>query len=67
MFFIITFESMTIVSLIPRFELKLVLMFFCIDSISELKTSIQIWHFATLAMIAIVIKGREIIGVKNNY
>jgi len=40
MFFIITFESMTILSLIPPFELELVLMFFCIDSIRELKTSI---------------------------
>jgi len=52
-----TLKSMTIVFLIPSFELGLVMMFFHIDSIRGFKTSFYTWVFATLFVMVLVVRG----------
>jgi hypothetical protein len=54
---VITIESTTIVSSIPTFQLKLIPMFFHMDSIREFRNSIQNWRFTTSAIIVIVVEG----------
>jgi hypothetical protein len=54
---IIIIELMTIVSSITIFELKLVPMFFHMDSIRKIRSSLQNWNLATISFIIISVKG----------
>jgi hypothetical protein len=54
---IIIIELMTIVSSITIFELKLVPMFFHMDSIREIRSSLQSWSLATISFIIVGVKG----------
>jgi hypothetical protein len=54
---IIIIELMTIVSPITAFELKLVLMFFHMDSIREIRSSFQSWSLVTMSFIIVGGKG----------
>jgi hypothetical protein len=54
---IIIIELTTIVSSIIVFELKLVPMFLHMDSIREIKNSLQSWSLATISFIMVVVKG----------
>jgi len=54
---IIIIELMTIVSSIAIFELKLVPMFFHMDSIRKIRSSLQNWNLATIFFIIISVKG----------
>ncbi len=62
---VITIESITIVLVIPTFQLKLIPMFFHMDSIREFKNYIQSWRFATIIVIGV--RGVGIAEVKNKY
>jgi hypothetical protein len=64
---VIIIESITIVSSIPTFQLKLIPMFFHMDSIREFKNYIQSWRFAAIIVIVIRVRGVGIAKVKNNY
>jgi hypothetical protein len=57
MHIVITIELMTIVSLITIFELKLVSMFFHMDSIREFLIFLQSWSFVTIAIIIVDVRG----------
>lgn len=61
MHIIITIESTTIMSSISSFHLKLIPMFFHIDSIREFKNYVQRWNFTS-----IVIYFTSVRGGKNN-
>jgi hypothetical protein len=54
---IIIIELMAIVSSITVFELKLVPMFFHMDSIRKVRSSLQSWSLATISFIIISVKG----------
>ncbi len=56
---VITFESTTVVSSIPTFQPKLILMFFHMDSIIKFSSSIQNWRFTTITIININVRGIE--------
>jgi len=58
---VITIESTIIVLSILVFQLKLIMMFFHMDSIREFKSSIQNWKSGTIVVIAISVR-----GVRNN-
>jgi hypothetical protein len=55
MYVVIT--STTIVSSIPAFHVKLIPMFFHMDSIKEFRSSIQSWRFATIVIIVLGVNG----------
>jgi hypothetical protein len=59
----ITKDSTMVVSSISPFEPKLVIMFFHIDSIKEFITLVQIWVFAILLSLSLLL-GEEIIRVR---
>jgi hypothetical protein len=54
---IIIIELMPIVSSITVFELKLVPMFFHMDSIRKVRSSLQSWSLATISFIIVSVKG----------
>jgi hypothetical protein len=54
---VIIIELITIVSSILIFQLELVPMFFHIDSIRELRSSIQSWRFVTSVVIVTNVRG----------
>jgi hypothetical protein len=54
---VIIIESTTIVSSIPAFQVKLIPMFFHMDSIKKLKNSIQSWRSTTIVIIIIDVNG----------
>ncbi len=54
---VITIELMTIILLITIFELKLVSMFFHMDSIREFLFFLQSWSFVIIAIIIVGVKG----------
>jgi hypothetical protein len=54
---VIIIELTTIVSPITTFEFKLVLMFFHIDSIREIRSYLQSWNLVTISFIIVGGKG----------
>ncbi len=54
----LSFQLMTIVSLITTFELELVPMFFHMDSIKEFRSFLQSWKFTTIIIIIVDVRGR---------
>jgi hypothetical protein len=53
---VITIELTTIMSLVLAFQLKLIPMFFHMDSIREFKSFIQSWRSTTIVIIVINVK-----------
>jgi hypothetical protein len=54
---VITIESITIMSSIFTFQLKLIPMFFHMDSIKKFKSSIKSWRFFSIIVIIISVRG----------